>query len=135
MYSFETFIQTFLQVMKGQSYLEPHVALGRSDLIVNIRGNEAVIEGKIYSNITQFIDGKAQLAYYIQSLGLTKGIYLVFASNKVTHPDVVEDVEIFDISTSLNTSVELTTYLVRYDLEKDFSEPRKRNYKKKDKKS
>ena len=128
MYSFETFIQTFLQVMKGKSYLEAHVALGRSDLIVNIRGNEAVIEGKIYSNITQFVDGKAQLAYYIQSLGLKKGIYLVFASNKVTHPDVVEDVEMFD-------NVELTTYLVRYNLDKDFSEPRKRNYKKKDKKN
>jgi hypothetical protein len=124
MYSFETYIQTFLQVMKGKSYLEPHVALGRSDLIINIQGNEAVIEGKIYANITQFTDGKAQLAYYIHSLGLTKGVYLVFVGSNVTHSKVLESVEMFG-------SVELTTYLVRYDLEKDFSEPRKRNSRKK----
>ncbi|MFN0202222.1 MAG: AAA-like domain-containing protein [Bacteroidia bacterium] len=124
MYSFETYIQSYLQVMKGKSYLEAHVALGRSDLIVNILGNEAVIEGKIYYNITQFTDGKEQLAYYIASLNLTKGIYLVFVNAKINHPKVVESIEIFG-------KVELTTYLVRYDVEKDFSEPRKRNVKKK----
>lgn len=118
MYSFETYIQSFLQVMKGKSYLEPHVALGRSDLIINIRGQEFVIEGKIYYNITQFIDGKAQLAYYMQSLGLTKGIYLVFADSKVTHPKVIETVDTIG-------NVQVTTYIVRYDLATDFSEPRK----------
>lgn len=124
MYSFETYIQSYLQILKGKSYVEPHVALGRSDLILNVAGYEAVIEGKIYNNITQFTDGKSQLAYYIKSLGLTKGIYLVFVSSIVTHPLVKEEVESFD-------GVELSTYLVRYDLEKDFSEPRKRKYKKK----
>ena len=124
MYSFETYIQSFLQVMKGKSYLQAHVALGISDLLVNIRGNEAVIEGKIYSNITQFTDGKAQLAYYAQSMGLTTGIYLVFVNTKITHPKVLEAVDRFG-------EMEITTYLVRYDVEKDFTAPRKRRNKEK----
>jgi type II secretory pathway predicted ATPase ExeA len=113
MYSFETYIQSFLQVIEGKSYLEPHVALGRSDLILNIRGTEFVIEGKLFHNITQFQKGKPQLAYYIKSLGLTEGVYLVFVSNLITHPKVLESVEIIE-------GVTITTYLVRYDLEKDF---------------
>jgi AAA-like domain len=118
MYSFETFIQSFLEVFKGKSYLEPHVALGRSDLIINILDNEWVIEAKIFHNITQFTDGKAQLAYYIKSLGLTKGIYLVFVNKEVTNPYVFENEEVID-------GVDILTYTVRYDLEIDFSEPRK----------
>jgi AAA-like domain len=118
MYSFETYIQSFLEVFKGKSYLEPHVALGRSDLIINILNNEWVIESKIYHNITQFADGKIQLAYYIKSLGLNKGVYLVFLNNEVTNPHVLAGVDNID-------GVDLTTYIVRYDLEVDFSEPRK----------
>jgi hypothetical protein len=113
MYSFETYIQSFLKVVKGKSYLEPHVALGRSDLLVNIRGTEFVIEGKLYHNITQFKDGKPQLAYYIKSLGLKDGVYLVFVANDVTHKNVVEAVDIYD-------DVTITTYLVRYDIDTDF---------------
>ena len=118
MYSFETFIQSFLEVFKGKSYLEPHVALGRSNLIINILNNEWVIEAKIYHNITQFSDGKAQLAYYIKSLGLDKCIYLVFVNKEVTNPHVLEGVEVIE-------GVDILTYIVRYDVEVDFSEPRK----------
>ena len=119
MYSFETFIQSFLEVFKGKSYLEPHVGLGRSDLIINILNNEWVIEAKIFHNITQFADGKVQLAYYIKSLGLTKGIYLIFVNKEVTNPHVFENEEVID-------GVDILTYIVRYDLEVDFSEPRKK---------
>jgi AAA-like domain len=118
MYSFETYIQSFLEVFKGKSYLEPHVALGRSDLIINILNNEWVIEAKIYHNITQFTDGKAQLAYYIKSLGLNKGIYLIFLNKEVTNPHVLEGVDVIE-------GVDILTYIVRYDVEVDFSEPRK----------
>ncbi len=118
MYSFETYIQSFLEVFKGKSYLEPHVGLGRSDLIINILNNEWVIESKIFHNITQFTDGKAQLAYYIKSLGLNKGVYLVFLNAEVTNPHVLEGEDQIE-------GVDLTTYIVRYDLELDFSEPRK----------
>jgi hypothetical protein len=126
MYSFETYIQSFLEVFKGKSYLEPHVGLGRSDLIINILNNEWVIESKIFHNITQFTDGKVQLAYYIKSLGLNKGVYLVFLNSEVTNPYVLEGEDRIE-------DVDLTTYIVRYDLEVDFTEPRKAKYVRKKK--
>ena len=76
-YSFETYIQAFLIAVEGKSYLEVHVALGRSDLLINVAGHEWVIESKIYYDLVRFRKGKEQLAYYIKSLGLNKGIYLV----------------------------------------------------------
>jgi hypothetical protein len=72
-----------------------------------------VIEGKLFHNITQFQKGKPQLAYYIKSLGLTEGVYLIFVSNLITHPKVLEAVEVIE-------GITITTYIVRYDLEKDF---------------
>jgi hypothetical protein len=118
MYSFETFIQSFLTALKGRSYLEPHVALGRSDSILNILDSEWVIEAKIFYNAAQYTDGKTQLAYYIQSLGLKRGIYLVFVDKKVTNPYILEGTEVIE-------DVDIITYIVRYDLDIDFSEPRK----------
>ena len=118
MYSFETFIQSFLTALKGKSYLEPQVALGRSDLIINIWDSEWVIEAKIFYNAAQYTDGKTQLAYYISSLGLNRGIYLVFVDKQVINPYVFEGTEVIE-------GVDIITYLVRYYLEVDFSEPRK----------
>ncbi|MFN0202389.1 MAG: AAA family ATPase [Bacteroidia bacterium] len=131
-HSFETYIQSFLVVFEGKSYLEPHVALGRSDLIVNLLGTEFVIEAKVFSDATQFKKGKIQLAYYIQSLGLKTGIYLVFADTETTNSILAEKTEMIE-------NVEIITYIVRFDIEKDFSEDlrkaggkSKRTYKKKD---
>lgn|GEM_PF-1422100 len=117
-YSFETYIQSFLQVFDGKSYLEPHVALGRSDLVVNLHNSEFVVEAKIFSAISQFVKGKKQLAYYANSLGLTKAIYLVFVRKEIENPNILETQEVID-------GVEITTYLVRYDLATDFSEPKR----------
>ena len=127
-YSFETYIQAFLLAFEGQSYLEPHVALGRSDLIVNIANNEIVIESKVFYDWVRFLKGKTQLAYYIKSLGLDKGIYLVFVNKNVTNPNVLENEETIE-------GVVLTTYIVRYDVEIDFTDPDrvKRTRKKKQK--
>ena len=44
MYSFETYINAFLGVVGGKSYIEPHTNLGRTDMIITIDGQEAVIE-------------------------------------------------------------------------------------------
>lgn len=117
-YSFETYIQSFLTVLKGKSYLEPHVALGRSDLVVNVGGSEFVIETKIYYNPSQFEEGKTQLAYYIKKLNLTEGVYLVFAKNTITNPILQEADETIE-------GVNIKTYLVRFDVETDFSAPKK----------
>jgi len=113
MYSFETYIQSFLLAVDGKSYLEAHTALGRSDLIVNVMGAEFVIEAKIYYDVARFLRGKTQLAYYVKSLNLKIGVYIVFAANDVTHPKVLEAVEEIE-------GVEIRTYLVRYDLKADF---------------
>ena len=87
-------------------------------MIINILDNEWVIEAKIFYHAAQYTDGKTQLAYYIKSLGLNRGIYLVFVDKIVTNPKVLEGEDVID-------GVTLTTYIVRYDLEIDFSEPRK----------
>jgi AAA-like domain len=117
-YSFETYIQSFLQVLEGKSYLEPNVALGKSDLIVNIKGTEFVIETKIFYDANKFRKGKTQLAYYIKSLNLSKGIYLVFANSQFNNPVLQEADEWIE-------GVNITTYLVPYDVETDFSAPKK----------
>ena len=118
-YSFDTFIHSFLAVLKGKSYLEPHVALGRSDLLINIKGSEFVIETKIFYDSVQFEEGKQQLAYYIKGLNLTEGVYLVFAKNTITNPILQEADEIIE-------GVHIKTYLVRFDVETDFSVPKKK---------
>ena len=113
MYSFETYINAFLGVVDGKSYIEAHVNLGRTDMIINIDGQEAVIESKVYQNITQFNKGKGQVAYYAERMGLETATYLVFVDSEVTHKDVLESVDTIK-------GITITTYLVRYDLKTDF---------------
>ena len=115
MYSFETYINAFLGVVGGTSYIEAHTNLGRTDMIINIDGHEAVIESKVYQNITQFNKGKEQVAYYANRMGLDTATYLVFVSSAVTHKDMIEKSDFFK-----DKNVMVTTYLVRYDLETDF---------------
>jgi hypothetical protein len=112
-YSFETYIQTLVEILEGKSYLEPHTGLGRCDLIINIQKNIYVVEFKIFRDITRFSKGKEQLAYYCNSEGILKGIYLVFVPNTITLPEIKE-------STEKIQGVEIKSYIVLYDEEKDF---------------
>jgi hypothetical protein len=112
-YSFETYMQAFLQIAEGKSYLEAHAGLGRSDLIVNVLSHEYLFECKLFRDLTQFRKGKTQLAYYAKSLGLSQAVYLVFVESDYNHAKVIENTETIE-------SIEIQTYLVRYDLEKDF---------------
>ncbi len=112
-YSFETYIQAFLQEVAGKSYLEPHTGLGRSDLVLNIRGKEYVIEFKIYRSHGTFEKGKNQLVFYCRSIGISEGIYLVFVPNTVTLTEIKDQVEIIE-------QITIKTYIVHYDEEKDF---------------
>ncbi len=111
-YSFETYIQAFLQVVDGRSYREANTGLGKSDLIINIRSKEYLIETKIYYYEKQFSDGKRQLAYYCNSLRLNKGIYLVFCPSGNRYAETVKE------QTEHINNVEVSTYLVWYDEEK-----------------
>ncbi len=112
-YSFETYIQAFLQEVGGKSYLEPHTGLGRSDLVVNASGHEYVIEFKIYRSPAQFDKGKEQLAYYAGSIGVNEGVYLVFVPNTIKMPSIKEGIEKI-------SSISIRTFIVYYDEEKDF---------------
>ena len=78
----------------------------------NIRGQEFVIETKVYYSPGKFESGKRQLAYYCQSLGLTTGLYLVFCPNNIAYPDIVrEGKEDFDGTT-------IKAYIIPYDEER-----------------
>jgi hypothetical protein len=112
-YSFETYLNAFLAVVEGKSYIEAQTALGRTDLLINVNNQEFVIEAKIYSDITQFRKGKKQLAYYAKSLSLDSAIYLVFLEHDIESEKVTEVAEIID-------DVLIKTYLVPYNLETDF---------------
>ncbi len=108
-YSFETYIQAFLQVVEGKSYREADTGLGKSDLIINVNSEEYLVETKVYYYEKQFIRGKDQLAYYCNSLGLSEGIYIVFYPAGLPYPDTVKEaVEIIN-------EVQISTYLVEYD--------------------
>ncbi len=108
-YSFETYIQAFLQVIDGKSYREADTGLGKSDLIINVKSIEYLIESKIYYYENQFLKGKKQLAYYCKSLGLKNGVYLVFYPNNVNYSKlVIEQTEIIE-------NVSISTYLIEFD--------------------
>ena len=112
-YSFETYIQAFLQEVEGKSYLEPHSGLGRCDLLLNIDGKEYVIEFKIYQSPAKFEKGKEQLAYYSKTMGLKEAVYLVFVPNTVKLAKIKEQEETI-------SGIAIKTYIVQYDEEKDF---------------
>ena len=118
-YSFETYIQAFLQVVGGKSYREADTGLGKSDLIINVQSEEYLIETKIYYYEKQFVDGKEQLAYYCRSLGLEKGIYLVFCPVGINYPkSIIEQVEQIETHRESGQGTEISTYLIKYDEDK-----------------
>ena len=108
-YSFETYIQAFLQVIGGKSYREADTGLGKSDQVINVKSKEYLIESTIYYYENQFITGKNQLAYYCKSLGLNRGVYLVFCPNDIKYSGrVIEQSEMIE-------NVEISTYLIEFD--------------------
>ena len=115
-YSFETYIQAFLQVIDGKSYREADTGLGKSDLIINVRSTEYLVETKVYYYESQFLIGKTQLAYYCQSLGLVNGIYLVFCPNNVNYSkSVIEQTETIENPLGSGKTVEISTFLIEFD--------------------
>ena len=112
-YSFETYLNAFLSMVDGKTYLEAHTGVGRTDLIITVNNEEFVVEAKVYSDIVKFRKGKQQLAQYAKSLSLSSAIYLVFVESEVTNPTVIEEEKIID-------DILIKTHLVPYNLDKDF---------------
>lgn len=113
-YSFETFLSAFLVQAKESSYPEAQVGLGRSDLIVNIRGKELLFEAKRYYGETQFVEGKGQLAYYARKLGQKRAVYVVFTPQYLRYPASVT------VGNEIIRKVEIITHLIPCDNVKDF---------------
>ena len=108
-YSFETYIHAIINELEGKIYREADTGLGKSDMIIHIKGNEFLIETKVYYSPGKFEKGKKQLAYYCNSTGLDTGIYLVFCPNDITYPETVKE------QTETIEGVAVSTYLVEYD--------------------
>jgi hypothetical protein len=113
-YSFETWLAAFLVQVEGHSYPEAQAGLGRSDLIVNIRGEEWLFECKKYAGELQFVRGYGQLAYYARSIGQKRAVYVVFTPEHLRYPDTVK------AGRTVIRNVEIITYLIPYDEVKDF---------------
>ncbi|MBN2892085.1 MAG: hypothetical protein JXL97_09475, partial [Bacteroidales bacterium] len=111
-YSFETYINAFVSQLNGKIYREANTGLGKSDMIININNSEYIIETKVFYAYKQFENGKKQLAYYCKSIGLNKGIYLVFCPTGIKFPESVKE------QTENINNTEITTYLVEYDDDK-----------------
>ncbi|HNO23375.1 MAG TPA: hypothetical protein PKK94_10375 [Leptospiraceae bacterium] len=112
-YSFETYISIFLRELDAKVYREAFVSLGNTDLIINVHGFEYLLEIKKYYSPSYFVKGKKQLAYYCNRAGLNTGYYIVFIENTI-NPNYVSDL------TEIIDGVEIITFLIWYDEEKDF---------------
>lgn len=112
-YSFETFISIFVQELEGKIYRESIVSLGNSDMVIHAEGKEYFIEVKKYYSPRKFEKGKKQLAYYVKRAGLQQGVYIVFLRNNL-HEDLPDN------SSEIIDEINIKTYIIRYDEEKDF---------------
>ncbi len=108
-YSFETYIHAFITQTEGKIYREANTGLGKSDIIVNVKNKEYLIETKVYYAPKQFYEGKKQLAYYCKSIGQKTGIYLVYCPNNIKYPETVKE------QTETINGIEISTFLVEYD--------------------
>jgi hypothetical protein len=118
LYSFETYIQAFIGEIGGKIYREADAGVGKSDMIINVRGEEFLIEAKVYYSPSRFINGKAQLAYYAKSLGVKKAVYLVFCPSHLNYPPPVVE------STETHEGIEIRVYLVMYDVKTAWKRPK-----------
>ncbi|HMV81184.1 MAG TPA: hypothetical protein PL048_09390, partial [Leptospiraceae bacterium] len=66
-----------------------------------------------YYSPSYFVKGKKQLAYYCTRASLNTGYYIVFIENTI-NPNYVSDL------TETIDGVEIITFLIWYDEEKDF---------------
>ena len=118
-YAFEAFIQVLLHEVNGRSYLEAHAGLGNSDLVININGQETVVEAKIFRSAATYQQGLQQLSNYAQSLGAIAAVYLVFIDTNTTLPNHISTTPA-QTQPAHNGNTPLHIYHIFYDTEKDF---------------
>ena len=117
-YAFEAFIQLLLREVEGTSYLEPHVGLGNSDLVININGQETVFEAKVYRSPSLYQKGLQQLTAYAESINAIAAVYLVFIDGQLNLPETVTAQA--GNTQTLAHGAPLHIFHINYDTEKDY---------------
>ncbi|HMZ60926.1 MAG TPA: hypothetical protein PL048_19270 [Leptospiraceae bacterium] len=117
-YSFETFTSIFLQEIEGKIYGGSIVALGNSDMVIHAEGKKYFIEVKKYCSPRKSEKGKTQPACYVKKAGLRQGVYPVFLRKNM-------DEDVSDCSSEIIDEINIKTYIIRYDEEKDFLDNRR----------
>ena len=79
-YSLDGFMNFFLEVLGGETFVEVPSGRGRTDILVLYKQSKYIIETKIFTNAAYFQRGKRQLAEYLTSEGLKEGYYVVFSN-------------------------------------------------------
>lgn len=79
-YSLDNFLTFFLEQLGGESFIEVPSGRGRTDILILYRQQKYIIETKVFTSLTRFENGKAQLADYLTSEGVAEGYYVVFSS-------------------------------------------------------
>ncbi|MGH7456213.1 MAG: hypothetical protein ACRENG_32980, partial [bacterium] len=108
-YSFDAYINFFVERLGGKTYMEVPTTRGRLDTLIVCHDKAYVIEIKRWSDVFYYQKGKRQLAAYANSEGLTEGYYVVFSSQHQESDTLFEREEI--------DGVQNYTYIVRTNFE------------------
>lgn len=108
-YSFDAYINFFIERLGGKTYMEVPTTRGRLDTLIVYHDKAYVIEIKRWSDVFYYQKGKRQLAAYAKSEGLPEGFYVVFSSQHKETDTLFEQEEI--------DGVKIYTYVVRTNFE------------------
>jgi len=109
-YSFDAYINFFIERLGGKTYMEVPTSRGRLDTLIVYQDQTYVIEIKRWSDAIYYQKGKRQLAAYAKSEGLAEGFYVVFSSQHQESDTLFEQEEI--------DGVKIHTYVVRTNFER-----------------
>ncbi|MCI0698011.1 AAA-like domain-containing protein [candidate division KSB1 bacterium] len=126
-YSFDTYINFFVEQLGGKTFMEVPTRRGRLDTIIVYKDKAYVIEIKRWIDAFSYQKGKRQLAEYAKSEGLADGYYVVFSSRHKESDTLFEQEEI--------DGTKIHTYVVRTNFERPSKLPAKRRSKNKKQKS
>jgi hypothetical protein len=109
-YSFDAYINFFVERLGGKIFMEVPSRRGRLDTIILYQDKSYVIEIKRWTDSFYYQKGKRQLAEYAKSEGLTEGYYVVFSSRHQENDALLEQDEI--------EGVTIYSYIVRTNFER-----------------
>ena len=82
------YLDTFVQIVQGDMFLEVQTGRGRMDLLLLHNGRKYIVETKIWEGDRSYQAGKQQLLAYLKLEGVTEGYYVVFDHRQNPEPRV-----------------------------------------------